>query len=95
MVKVNVKTYADTLKRSYKTKLPLFIYGPPGIGKSEIPHQVFKSIAKVKGLEFVEWNKITKEEKEAIFDNKDRSGVQSLNNVGTKQGFVLRGNSSI
>jgi hypothetical protein len=66
MLKLNPKTYGDVLKRCYKTKDPLFVAGPPGIGKSEIPRVVFEQIAKDKGLEFVIWNNTDKAKKEEM-----------------------------
>jgi len=63
MQKVNTQTYAELLTTLYKEKLPLFIQGGPGIGKSEIPRQVFSKIAAGKDLEFVRWDKTTADEK--------------------------------
>ncbi len=72
MLKLNAKSYEQAIKRCYRTKDPLFIAGPPGVGKSEIPRQVFSSIAKKKGLEFIVWDKTSPEEKETIFANPEK-----------------------
>lgn len=45
MLKVNTAQYGSLLRRCWETKQPLQNYGPPGIGKSEIPVQVFRKIA--------------------------------------------------
>jgi hypothetical protein len=72
MLKINASTYSEMLIDCYKTKDPLFIAGPPGIGKSEIPRQVFSKLAKKKGLEFVRWDKTTKDEKQKLFDKPEK-----------------------
>ena len=30
----------SSIRRAFKKKRPIFIWGPPGIGKSEIVHQI-------------------------------------------------------
>ena len=46
MYKVKTSSYADLIRRCYTIKSPLYVYGGPGIGKSEIPRQVFSELAK-------------------------------------------------
>jgi len=72
MLKLTPGDYGDTLKRCYKTKDGLLILGAPGIGKSEIPRQVFKEIADVKGKEFIYWDKIDKEKKLELFQEPEK-----------------------
>tara|TARA_Y100000034_G_scaffold96491_1_gene117519 strand:+ start:4913 stop:6034 length:1122 start_codon:yes stop_codon:yes gene_type:complete len=91
MVKVNAKTYSQVLKRSYKTKDPVFIYGAPGIGKSEIPKQVFAAIAKAKGLEFVVWDHASKEQKAEMFENKAKYFVLCDQRLSQMDTTDLRG----
>lgn len=91
MIKVNAKTYAQLLKRSFKTKDPLFIYGAPGIGKSEIPKQVFGTIAKAKGLEFVIWDHASKEQKEEMFANRGKYFVLCDQRLSQMDTTDLRG----
>lgn len=57
--KVKTSTYAEILKTCWENKTPLYVYGGPGIGKSEIPKQVFKKIAAEKKLEFKDWNDLS------------------------------------
>jgi hypothetical protein len=91
MLKLNPQTYGDVIKRCYKTKDPLFVGGPPGIGKSEIPRQVFKQIAKDKGLEFVIWNNTNKEEKGKLFENPEKYFVLCDQRLSQMDTTDLRG----
>ena len=50
-------------------KKPLIVYGTFGIGKSHLIRQVAKDIAEQKGKKFVDWNVLTKVEKEIVFEN--------------------------
>ena len=36
----------NSIRRAFKKKRPIFIWGPPGIGKSEIVHQIGSEIKK-------------------------------------------------
>tara|TARA_A100001201_G_C4096447_1_gene203978 strand:+ start:2162 stop:3268 length:1107 start_codon:yes stop_codon:yes gene_type:complete len=67
MQKVNTTQYAELLQHHWKIKSPLFVAGGPGIGKSMIPLQVFKTLAEEKGLEFIRWDRTNKDEKDAMF----------------------------
>lgn len=69
MYTVTTGGYKKLLKRCYDVKSPLFVYGAPGIGKSEIPRQIFSTIAENTDKVFVEWNNATKEEKETMIEN--------------------------
>lgn len=53
-MKVNHDELKQQIKIAYETKLPLFIWGGTGIGKSTIVSDVSKEIAKDNGLEFSE-----------------------------------------
>jgi len=66
MQKINTKQYSELLSYLYERKVPMFVQGGPGIGKSEIPRQVFAKIAEQKNLEFVRWDKTTLSEKDAL-----------------------------
>jgi len=72
MYKLNATDYKQTIKACYKTKDPLYIAGPPGIGKSAIPIQVYKEIAITKGQEFVRWDDISKKDKISLFKNPEK-----------------------
>jgi len=63
MVILNPRTYDETLELCYKTKDGLLVLGPPGIGKSAIPLQVFPRIAKKNNREFVVWDKVSRDKK--------------------------------
>jgi len=91
MLKLSTKMYKQALLRCYKTKDPLFVSGPPGIGKSEIPRQVFTQIAKKKGLEFVIWDKTSKEEKQELFDNPSKYFVLCDQRLSQMDTTDLRG----
>ena len=49
MYSVKTDSYAELLRKCYDIKTPLYVYGGPGIGKSEIPRQVFAELAKTMG----------------------------------------------
>jgi hypothetical protein len=76
--KVNINEFEKIIKIIYKQKddlgrkVPLLVKGTFGIGKSEAVRETGKEIAKERGKEFIEWNKSTKEEKEAIFSNPNK-----------------------
>jgi len=72
MLKVNAGTYAELLRHCYKSKDPLYVAGPPGVGKSEIPRQVFTKLATEKGLEFVRWDQTSMEKKDELFANPEK-----------------------
>jgi hypothetical protein len=69
---IKTTEYATILELCYTAKQPLFIQGGPGVGKSEIPRQVFSEIAKRDKLEFVEWDKCSNEKKANLFVNPDK-----------------------
>jgi len=53
-MEVNHKELERAILIAYETKQPLFIEGTMGIGKSAVIKEVAKSIAKAKGMEFVD-----------------------------------------
>lgn len=59
---------------NYKAETPLYIWGATGIGKSETVRRVAKKIAESPGVarEYVEWNKLSKEEKLKIKENPEK-----------------------
>ena len=68
MLKLNHNELKQVLKQYYKTKLALFVFGAFGIGKSFLVRDAAKEIAKERAREFVEWNKLTKEEKQEVYE---------------------------
>ena len=69
MQKVNHKELASLLEIYYQSKLPLFIWGTFGIGKSRVVADTALSLAETKKREFVNWNKASASKKQEIFDN--------------------------
>lgn len=63
MLTVNPKEYGVLLYTCFLNKVPFFIQGGPGIGKSEIPRQIFGDEAEKQGLIFMEWSDATKADK--------------------------------
>ena len=63
MEQIKPSQLGNTIGTYYSAKIPLFIYGGYGIGKSSIIKQKAELLAKEKGKEFVEWNKTSKEKK--------------------------------
>jgi len=68
MLKISHKELNELLKEYYKKKLSLFIFGAFGIGKSFCVRDTAKEISKTRGRKFVEWNKITKKEKQEVYE---------------------------
>jgi hypothetical protein len=60
---VRPSEYAKLLLVCEAHKQPLFIKGGPGIGKSAIPRQALRILAKERNLEFVEWSDLTLDQK--------------------------------
>lgn len=91
MLKVNTNQYKKYLLHNYKLKEPIYIQGGPGIGKSEIPLQVFKKQAKEEGLEFAQWDKTSREDKEVMFANRDKYFVYCDQRLAQMDVTDLRG----
>lgn len=72
VMQVNPEELKLTIEKCYAKKVPLFIAGAFGIGKSQIVKNTAIDIAKRKGKEFREWNRISKSEKEEIFKNPEK-----------------------
>lgn len=70
MVKqVNHNALKMLVKHYYKTKLPLFVWGRFGIGKSKVIKDSSMEIAKEKKREFKDWNRLSDDEREEVFKN--------------------------
>ena len=48
--KVNTKGAAEAIRACYKARRPLFMWGPPGTGKSAVA----RSVADEEGVEFID-----------------------------------------
>lgn len=68
MKKINHNELNELLKHYYDRKLPLFVWGRFGIGKSQVVRESSKEIAEKRGRKFVEWNKLTEKEKQDVFE---------------------------
>lgn len=66
--KVSHKELKTLIKVNYEKKIALFVWGTFGIGKSQEFRETAKVLAKEKGREFIEWNKITKKKKQEIYE---------------------------
>jgi hypothetical protein len=91
MYKVKTKNYAKLLKDCYDARIPLMAYGGPGIGKSEIPRQVFKKEAERLNREFVEWSDTTLAEKEEMIKNAGKYFVFCDQRISQMDSTDLRG----
>lgn len=75
MYTIKTSEYKALLRSCYSARQPLFISGGPGIGKSAIPRQLFITIAKEEGKQFVEWADTNTEQKADCIANPDKYWV--------------------
>jgi len=68
VLKIEHNNLIKIIKEYYKKKISLMVYGTFGVGKSETIRQSAKEIALSKGRKFVEWNLLSKEEKQNTFE---------------------------
>jgi len=68
VLKVKHREFADLIKQYYKMKISLFCFGTFGIGKSCVVRDTAEDISRTRGREFVEWNKLTAEKKQEVFE---------------------------
>jgi len=68
MLQVNNKELKTLIQENYKKKIALLIYGSFGIGKSYSVRDKSKEIAEERAREFVEWNKLTNEKRQEVFE---------------------------
>lgn len=91
MFKIDTGGYIETLKIHYDAKIPLYVYGAPGIGKSAIPRQLFADVAKKKGRKFIEWNDMTGQDKDDALANPEKYFVFTDFRLGQCDTTDLRG----
>jgi len=72
MLKVTHIELNNLVKGYYDKKLALFVYGAFGIGKSFCIRDTAKDLAEEKSREFVEWNKLSKEKKQEVYDSPEK-----------------------
>jgi len=68
VLKVNHEEMSNLINEYYNKKLALFVWGTFGIGKSHGILQTSKKLAVERGREFIEWNKISKEKKQEVYE---------------------------
>lgn len=79
--KVTHKQLRTLIKAYYKQamadgrKIPITVYGTFGVGKSAVIRDTALEIAEKKGKKFVEWNRITREEKDKLYKNPKESFI--------------------
>ena len=56
----------------YKAKVPLYVWGATGIGKSDSVRKKASELAKENKREYVEWNKMTKEQKHEYAESPEK-----------------------
>lgn len=66
--KVNHSELKQIIKEFYKKKLALFIWGSYGLGKSRVLLDSAKEITEIRARKFVEWNKVSREKKQEIYE---------------------------
>lgn len=74
VINVNHAGAVKHIKLKYEADTPVMLWGAPGIGKSVTILETAKSIAKAKGLEFIEWNALSTAERNALANSVDNTG---------------------
>ena len=72
MLKVKHRELEKLIIRAYETSKPLFIWGTTGIGKSWTVRKVAEKLAKRYGRTFIEWNKLSLEEKHNVMEHTEK-----------------------
>lgn len=72
MFTITAKEYTNILNKCFDTKTPLYVYGPPGIGKSVIPRQTFSERVKNTSRTYLEWTNITLDEKKKCIEHPEK-----------------------
>ena len=97
------------LKNCYRQKFPaegggfeysyhkgsLMVYGEAGVGKSDIVRDVSKEIARYRKKEWVDWNKISEEEKDVVIQNPEHFFVLMEMNMSELEPATFRGTPKI
>jgi hypothetical protein len=83
--------YKRILEACWQSKVPLYVYGGYGIGKSQIPRQVFSEKAEKLGLIYREWEHTSQDEKREMIANASKYFVFCDQRVGQMDSTDLRG----
>jgi MoxR-like ATPase len=70
VIEVNHEQLKEELVDTLDSKVPLYIWGPPGIGKSVVTDTVAEETARKKTKFFVDWNRSSRDVKHAMLDPK-------------------------
>lgn len=66
MITVSIGQLKPFVNSHAEANIPLMVYGPPGVGKSDIMEQAARERADEMGREFAHWNKATNHKKKEI-----------------------------
>lgn len=69
-----IKVYYSSADSKNK-KIPLIVYGKYGVGKSAVIYETARQLANEKNKDFVDWNRITQQEKEVLIKNPENKFV--------------------
>lgn len=83
--------YLQFIKATYRTNTSLMVYGPPGCGKSEIVRQASQQLAKEQGRTYVEWAKLTSQEKRNVIDHPEEYFILADERISGMDTTDLRG----
>ena len=78
VLEVNHERLTEELIDSMDSRVPLYIWGPPGIGKSVVCNEVAKNAAKKKGKFYIDWNRAPRAIKHALRDGELGSELLQL-----------------
>lgn len=93
-MEVTHKQLEKAIHRSCQTKIPIFIWGTTGIGKSYTGNKVASERAKMLDRAFLDWNRISDVEKQALLADKvkrQKSYIFADNRLVDKDPTDLRG----
>lgn len=69
MLSINAKSFEGLFNRCFEEKIPLFVSGGVGIGKSQMIYQFSKNWAEKQERKFMEWSRMSQAEKTDALDN--------------------------
>ena len=93
MITCNSERYARFLERAWDKKVPLMVYGPPGIGKSQVPREFFNDLNSKSGdgRRYSEWAALSKEEKLDAISNPQKYFIFADMRIAGMDATDLRG----
>lgn len=91
MLKVKPDDYKLFLRSAYNANTSLMVYGPPGIGKSDIVRQVAQEIATDQNRQYREWALMPSDEKQDAIKNPTKYFILSDERISGMDITDLRG----